>query len=156
MLSADRYVMAVCSCVGLIRESTPCSPKGKQWADACSSCCQERIMPSGRSRNISTPELLGVMLCSCVNMCESMLCKSQHSLGYQNSPSTLLELRSPVFHHSTCQASWSLSFQGFFRLYFSSHCRSAGITNMSPHPVLCVCWGFKLRFSPLRSKHFTY
>jgi hypothetical protein len=64
-------------------------------------------MPAVSSGNTSTPELLCAMFRIGMNVCESMLHKSQDSLGYQSSLSTLLELSSLGFHHSVCQAGCS-------------------------------------------------
>lgn len=60
-------------------------------------------------------------------------CKSEGSLRCQSSPFTLL--RSLVFLHSACLASWPPSIQGLLRLDLSSGCRRAGLVDMLPHTV---------------------
>lgn len=68
----------------------------------------------------------------------AQICKSEDSLGCQTSHFTLL--RSLVFLHSACQASWPPSVQGLLCLDLSSHCRRAGLADRLPHPVY-VCAG---------------
>lgn len=84
----------------------------------------------------------------------AQVCKSEDSLGCQYSPSTLLELKSLIFLHSECQASWPPSFQGLFCLCLLSHCRNAVTTDMLPHPILGACQGIQTQVLTLLTEPF--